>query len=448
MTRHISDCPKLPQNRDPWRGLERLEYEITLVTSMFGGGVTPGEADPVTLIRPPAIRGQLRFWWRATCGSRFNELDDLRRREIDVWGDTERPSRITVEVELRDKGKIEPWADRPPGKTYAQPRPGYPAYALFPFQNGERGVGNGVRDARFTLRFSFPSGLKADLQASIWAWINFGGIGARTRRGCGALWCPKLGLPDTCRRAVQNWLKESCAKQKSIVPTTKASWPKLGRYWIGPKSASPFEAWSEVIGLLHNFRQGVDTGRNCGTESDRPGRSRWPEAESIRLATGCRSRRHSPVRQIPSEAFPRAEFGMPIVFHFKDGPPKHFRGADRELSATDPGHTELHPVMHGEHKTRMASPLILKPLAVNQDLAFPLIVLLNVPRLSVVELVRGTEPIRTFPETSIHNPIFAAYPNSPLGAPGEGMPARSINGSAVEGFLALAAEKGYTEVEL
>ena len=44
------------------------EYE--LITPLFGGGVNPGEADPVTIIRGTAIRGHLRFWWRACRGGR------------------------------------------------------------------------------------------------------------------------------------------------------------------------------------------------------------------------------------------------------------------------------------------------------------------------------------------------------------------------------------------
>ena len=34
----------------------------TLITPMFGGGVTPGEVDRDLPIRAGALRGQLRFW--------------------------------------------------------------------------------------------------------------------------------------------------------------------------------------------------------------------------------------------------------------------------------------------------------------------------------------------------------------------------------------------------
>ena len=59
-------------------------------------------------------------------------------------------------------------------------------------------------------------------------------------------------------------------------------------------------------------------------------RSRWPEAESIRNATGQRldittsegiNKKH-PELPHPPESFPRAEFGLPIIFEFKDSETK------------------------------------------------------------------------------------------------------------------------------
>ncbi len=52
-----------------------VRYDVLLATTMFGGGVDAGSQDvatndPVTPIRGTEIRGQLRFWWRATRGRR------------------------------------------------------------------------------------------------------------------------------------------------------------------------------------------------------------------------------------------------------------------------------------------------------------------------------------------------------------------------------------------
>jgi CRISPR-associated protein Cmr1 len=218
-------------------------------------------------------------------------------------------------------------------------------------------------------------------------------------------------------------------------------WPQLGRFWIGPRTSHPLEAWTEVIYLIREFRQGSGIGRNPGTERNRPGRSRWPEADSIRNTTGAHLRRHAPEPHIPRDAFPRAEFGLPIVFHFKDGP-RGFNGPPRERSAFDPLDTELYPMLGSEQKGRMASPLILKPLALSSDEALPMILKLNAPQPTGLALVGKAYATCSYSDDSIHNPKFAEYRYSPMGG------GRSPAGSALEAFLAFAEEKGYTEVVL
>ncbi|MFQ3683794.1 type III-B CRISPR module RAMP protein Cmr1, partial [Roseiflexus sp.] len=61
--------------------------EYALITPLFGGGVNPASHDPVTVVRPAEIRGQLRFWWRATRGGQFgDDLNTLRAAEEAIWG--------------------------------------------------------------------------------------------------------------------------------------------------------------------------------------------------------------------------------------------------------------------------------------------------------------------------------------------------------------------------
>src|SRR6266581_2483452 len=63
------------------------EYE--LITPLFGGGVVPGEADPVTIVRATEIRGQLRFWWRACRGGKpefKGDTAEMKKAEDRIWG--------------------------------------------------------------------------------------------------------------------------------------------------------------------------------------------------------------------------------------------------------------------------------------------------------------------------------------------------------------------------
>jgi hypothetical protein len=113
--------------------------------------------------------------------------------------------------------------------------------------------------------------------------------------------------------------------------------------------ATALAAWKAGLAVPQRVRQGEGDGRNPRPPS-RPkvpaGRSRWPEPDEIRRLTGKTAGAHAhPVVSVPR--FPRAVFGMPIVFHFS--------------TAGDPDfeRMELRPAEF----ERMASPLILRPLA-------------------------------------------------------------------------------------
>src|SRR5437016_3395541 len=79
-------------------------YTVDVITALFGGGIVAGENDPVTLIRVPAIRGHLRFWWRATRGARFQKTAELAETEGKIWGTTKEPSRVELAVIVTKQG--------------------------------------------------------------------------------------------------------------------------------------------------------------------------------------------------------------------------------------------------------------------------------------------------------------------------------------------------------
>lgn len=84
--------------------------EYKLITPLFGGGVEPGEADPVTVVRASEIRGHLRFWWRATRGGQFGgDLAKMKLAEDILWGSASTKkgggsSLVQVQVEILDRG--------------------------------------------------------------------------------------------------------------------------------------------------------------------------------------------------------------------------------------------------------------------------------------------------------------------------------------------------------
>lgn len=441
MSRIIPPCPPEPEMKESLSSpeTETRTYTIAVITPLFGGGTKPGVNDPITLIRPSSIRGHLRFWWRATRGAKCQTVEELRQREGEIWGTAKNPSPVTIRV------GVPQWSQqREPKDSYGFPRYGAEAYALFPAQqNGNVLCKEGLAFS-LTVRWLTNAKLQAlrqkenaqrhrakkpllpekiqdislDIEAAVWAWVNFGGIGARTRRGCGALYCQDFAPPTVSN--VADWLTNARKKYELPEKPQPRPWSTFGAIYLALKNPlSALTAWNEAIRTLQEFRQGIGIGRKTG-----PGRSYWPEADSLRAITGRSDSEHASsttLRNLRNNpAFPRAALGLPIVFHFKD-------------PADSPNNSELYP----KGQTRMASPIILRPLALNVGgQAVALIVQLTTLRLEALVLKK----LLTNPELTashISRPELANYDKSPL--------KRSPHGSALEAFIAFAKEKGFQE---
>jgi CRISPR-associated protein Cmr1 len=432
MRRTDLDCPEIPQGVISQTGYVEKKIEIEIITPLFGGGVEPGENDPITLIRGTSIRGQLRFWWRATLGANCKSVSELRKREGEIWGTTEKPSSVNLRVKILDNGKEEICAQYSSGKKFPKFTNGYPGYALFPFQGDSSGKPPSIarKNIKFEIILYFLESQSKEVEASLWAWLNFGGIGARSRRGCGALYCKDFAPKTANVSELSSWFKEN--KKKFNIPPSllvPQGWPTLGSTFLVKEEVNVFKAWEDAVNLMYDFRQKVSFGRSSDARN-LPGRSRWPEADSLRAITGKGAVNHKIPSTIEARllkenpAFPRAELGLPIIFHFKD-------------QADSPNNSELYSV----NSKRMSSPIILRPLAVNDGKkAVPMFFVLNTVKPDKLKLkIEGKEHlIDTL--TSIRRQELANYENSPM--------RDSEKGSALESLVSFAKKQNFKEVQL
>jgi CRISPR-associated protein Cmr1 len=405
----IPKCPDVPA----LTGLDsnNIELKVHLVTPMFGGGVVAREVDQMHPIRETSIRGQLQFWWRATAGAKYDNSKTLHEAHSKIWGSTNLKSKIRIHVEQPNNKKSVSYEDI---TREFQPL----KYALFPFaKNNQTDQAHGVKQGlTFSLRIQSvaneltPSQWQ-EVQIAIKAWINFGGLGSRTRRGCGSLYSKNYSFANS--QSAQIWINDN-GTDKIL------DWPTISkRSYCLPKLGETIAAWSESIRLMQYFRQGSDFGRNLGNKGDKhPGRSRFPEPDTIRRLTNRHDRKHQPSNKMPN-GFPRAEFGLPIIFQFKD-------------NRTDPEETTLIPDIDGAE--RFASPLILKPIACSEAEAFPAIIVLNGKRVQSCRLMlKNKQDIQNSKRVSIQSPSFKTIDPSPMNG----------HESAIDAFLAYAQKEGY-----
>jgi CRISPR-associated protein Cmr1 len=355
-----------PQPPTSWERKKRQsdERRYQFLTYVFGGGVKVKDhekhRDPVTPIRGASVRGQLRFWWRACNPSRCTTVEELRKREGEIWGTTSQASQVEIVVLTQPSAPRDIQIFEYNARHRLVPCAGMReiAYGAFPLQPSREAQEAGDRpwvlfdygSSTFSLAFTYPEALRRDVEAALWAWENFGGLGGRTRRGFGAI--SRVGVHRTVRDVESELLKHQGNPRIAGVPSLHQA-----RFAMESRSHSTsVEAWKVGLGLLQSIRQGRGFGRNHPLpHSQKPaGRSRWPEPDEIRRLTGQSAPLHgNPVVQV--QRFPRAVFGMPIIFHFPPGSPAEAG------SMGDPGMKplQLQPVGF----ERFASPLIIRPIA-------------------------------------------------------------------------------------
>ena len=304
------------------------EIYCELVTPLHGGGVVARESDEKLPVRVTAIRGQLRFWWRLLAQQKWNlSGKSLREAEFRLWGgigEEAAASLVFLRVQIQNKLQEASLSD------YAGPL-GYALFTARATQTGLPEMKLGKEGLQWIVQWRLSEKAnetdKQQVLETVRWWVNFGGVGARTRRGCGAFVVKDSSNP--------------VFKQPLSVDEVMQAGCKLV---LRPSTNHALAAWKEAVQRLRDFRQGKEVGRNPSSDIKKPaGRSRWSEPDEIRRITRTHSDRHKPEHPA-GDLFARGVFGMPIIFHFVGG--------------DEPADTTLQP----KCKERMASPLIIRPV--------------------------------------------------------------------------------------
>jgi len=341
---------------------EAIEVQLQLITPMFGGGYTTREVDAVMPIRPAAIRGHLRFWWRATAGAQYSNAKDLYKAETEIWGgaavkNEAAPGKVAIQTEVINGGSNAPYDQIAPKAT---PKDGpLHGYFLFPFQKqqGDKSAAVGRQDVSFRVRLLLDSSLsetqKREIQNALKAWIAFGGVGARTRRGCGALQAIGTNahewLPPSEPEPLKAWIRQLLPSQVVERPAALPSlyWSKGGTARI---SGDAIAVWRELGRFWARFRKGHYP------EHYQPMKgAKWRDYRGVL----CRLQQQRDTLHLA-----KPFLGLPIIYQ-KIGNQRR---------------SDFVGTLEPEHSGRMASPVILKPMALAKGGVAGLILVLNAHR--------------------------------------------------------------------
>jgi hypothetical protein len=155
--------------------IERVSFR--LVSPLVTSGADQNVFDPSWVLRPPSLRGVLRFWTRALAP---NEAE-AKRWDAELWGTTATGQGITI------VGAPRLW--KPDGVKLFPHKGWQPTPAVRHDAPRAHDI-----ELRFRIPATAPEEARERLQAVVWTWLHLGAVGRRARRGYGSLmWVPRPG---------------------------------------------------------------------------------------------------------------------------------------------------------------------------------------------------------------------------------------------------------------
>lgn len=309
-----------------------------IVTPMFIGNAEQ-KADSV---RPPSIKGALRFWWRALnwgrCLQETGKVNDalklLYREERRLFGtaaviENQQPlGQGVFLLRINQQPRIATDATWPINNTGS----GYLGFGLMEsgssaknnYQPHREGIREGI-DFELELRFK-PGTQQADIDAiteTLRIWSLFGGLGSRARRGFGSVTLLKLNGQDarlernSYEVAVKSVL-DNAADTNSFPPYTALS--RHSRFGI--------LSISQDVRLAHN-QAGLLYKAHRGQASALRGTAKIPFGLPLQ-GVDLESRRASPlifhIHALRDGSFAGAVLYLPAEFHHES----RYQAADLE----------------------------------------------------------------------------------------------------------------------
>jgi len=184
--------------------MKTITFTCETITPMFLSGADGSTPE----LRPPSIKGALRFWWRAMNGHLATTgIPNLLKEDERLFGGANEGGKSSVLVRVFDRK--EKFIDCPILKSYVGHNPNdrnkpYEkvglAYLYYVLLN-QKCQGLEGFDVETTFKVSLESKSLEDLRkgvASFWLFVHLGGLGSRARRGAGCIQVTDIVDEEDC----------------------------------------------------------------------------------------------------------------------------------------------------------------------------------------------------------------------------------------------------------
>ncbi len=239
---------------------ELLQFQV--VTPLYLGGADPrAPGDARIYVRP--VVAQWRWWFRALAGGVYGTdpdgLAQVRAKEQQFFGGVHKvgeaatgPMRFRVRLAEQQLG--------PPEEFTANPDPvlNYLGFGLGSTQKEPARLGI-PPGSRFTLEVIASDEIWSLLCVLSYFWVNFGGLGARHRRGLGSIeWISPAvnqppqdgrlarGMLDRFRQLIDAGDRHPSFDQIPELPVVHPDWFRVKR------TTRPFSEWKEALAAIRN----------------------------------------------------------------------------------------------------------------------------------------------------------------------------------------------------
>jgi len=205
--------------------MQTLTAHYQIVTPMFIGGAN---RDDTPEIRPPSIKGALRFWWRALhWGECLQHADNdankalhlLYQQEAELFGAATKEKHygqglcLLKLTEQTLRGEEKSWPEN------NDPGAGFLGYGLDKTQSGEphrRAIAQGRFTVELILKAAITEQQILQLKNTLIIWGLLGGLGSRNRRGFGSIAIHSLNKESFDFKNIESYI-DTIKKQLGVL---------------------------------------------------------------------------------------------------------------------------------------------------------------------------------------------------------------------------------------